>query len=62
MLPRRFFSDIIPFMDTKQKSTYSKEARRKKNKRFNTILYIIAGLLVVAGIVIILSDTTYIFN
>lgn len=49
-------------MDTKQKSTYSKEARRKKNKRFNTVLYIIAGLLVVAGIVIILSDTTYIFN
>lgn len=49
-------------MDTKQISTYSKEARRKKNKRFNTILYIIAGLLVVVGIVIILSDTTYIFN
>ncbi len=62
MLPRRKFSDIIHCMDIKQKKTYSKEERRRRNKRFNTVLYIIAGLLVLTGIIIIISDTTLLFD
>ena len=35
-----------------------REARRKKNKRFNTILYIVAALLILTGIYIIINDQT----
>lgn len=62
MLPRRKFSDIIPCMEIKQKKTYSKEERRRKNRRFNTVLYIISGLLILTGVIIIISDTTLLFD
>lgn len=39
----------------------SKTSKNNKNRRFNTVLYIIAGILVVAGVLIILNDTTYLF-
>ena len=35
-----------------------RKARRKKNKRFNTILYIVAALLILTGIYIIINDQT----
>lgn len=49
-------------MDTKQKKTYSKEERKKRNKRFNTVLYIISAVLVLTGVIIIISDTTLWFD
>lgn len=49
-------------MEKKQRKTYSKEERIKKNKRFNTVLYIISGLLILTGIIIIISDTTLWFD
>lgn len=47
-------------MEKRERKTYSK--KRKKNRRFNTILYILAGILMLSGVVIIISDTTYFFD
>lgn len=49
-------------MGIKQKKTYSAEERRRKNRRFNTVLYIISAVLILGGIAIIISDTTYLFD
>ena len=45
----------------KIKKTYSPAEKRRKNRRFNTILYIIAALLAITGVVIIVSDQTLLF-
>ncbi|MBO4848202.1 MAG: sortase [Clostridia bacterium] len=39
-----------------------REERRKKNRRFNTVLYIVAALLILTGVFIILRDQTGLFN
>ncbi|MCR5809427.1 MAG: sortase [Clostridiales bacterium] len=39
-----------------------KEKQRRKNRRFNLILYIIAALFILVGLFVILRDQTYIFT
>lgn len=45
----------------RSKKTYSPAERRRRNRRFNTILYIIAGILILGGIALIISDQTLFF-
>ena len=40
----------------------AKAKRRKKNRLFNTVLYIVAAVLIIAGVIIILRDQTDLFN
>ena len=39
----------------------NKSSKNNKNRRFNILLYTIAGILVLVGVFIILNDTTYLF-
>ena len=43
------------------KKTYSPAEKRRRNRRFNTILYIAAALLMISGILLIVSDQTLLF-
>ena len=40
----------------------AKAKRRKKNRLFNTVLYIVAAVLIISGVIIILRDQTDLFN
>lgn len=43
------------------KKTYSPAEKKRRNRRFNAILYTISALLILAGTILILSDQTLIF-
>ena len=45
----------------KAKKTYSPAEKKRRNRRFNAILYTISALLILAGTILIISDQTLIF-
>lgn len=49
-------------MDKRYYESLTAQERRRKNRRFNTILYTIGAVLVLAGIIIIINDQTYLFD
>lgn len=48
-------------MDKKKSKTSKANRNRSKNRCFNTVLYIVAGILMLVGIFTILNDTTLLF-
>lgn len=49
-------------MDKRYNDSLTAEERRRKNRRFNAILYTIGAVLVLAGIIIIINDQTFLFD